>query len=186
MHHLHEKALTLIEALPYIQKYDDKIVVIKYGGNAMVAPKLKKAVMTDIVLLKQVGIRPVIVHGGGPEIDKEMKKAGIKPLYVNGLRVTGDQTMEIVEKVFGRLRRDLCANIRKAGGKPMGLCGSENELLVVKQKDPLLGRVGLITKTNPQVIHALIRDGLIPVVSSIGVDKEGKSYNINKKCPSLI
>lgn len=179
MKNIKQKAGTLIEALPYIQKYHGKTVVIKYGGAAMVDDKLKKSVMTDIVLLKHVGMNPVIVHGGGPNISKAMKKAGIEPKFVNGLRVTDKKTISIVHKEFEKINKELVETLKKLGSKAISVVGTDNKLIHVTQKDPELGFVGDIKKINPEMIHPLVKDGYIPVISPIGVDEEGLWYNIN-------
>ncbi|MBW2980035.1 acetylglutamate kinase [Candidatus Woesearchaeota archaeon] len=179
MEHIKEKAGTLIEALPYIQKYSGKIVVIKYGGAAMADEALKKSVMTDIVLLNHVGMKPVIVHGGGPNVSAAMKKAGIEPKFVKGLRVTDKKTMGIVHKEFEKINKELVETLKNLGSKAISVVGTDNKLINVTQKDPELGFVGDIKKINPEMIHPLIKDGYIPVISPVGVDDEGSWYNIN-------
>lgn len=176
---LKQKINTLIEALPYIKKYYGKIVVIKYGGNAMIKPSLKKHVMMDIILLKHVGMNPVIVHGGGPEVSKAMEKAGIKLKFVKGLRVTTAETIKIVEKVFDDINKEICSLIKKAGGKPLAVSGRDHKLIMVKQKNPELGFVGKIKKINPEIITSVIKENYIPVISPIGVNKENQIFNIN-------
>ncbi|MFC1704960.1 acetylglutamate kinase [Nanoarchaeota archaeon] len=179
MEQIKQKAGTLIEALPYIQKYHNKIVVIKYGGAAMVDEELKKSVMQDIVLLDHMGMKPVIVHGGGPNVTAAMKKAGIEAKFVNGLRVTDKETMVIVHKEFEKINKELVSTLRKLGSKAISVVGTDNKLIHVKQKDPELGFVGEIKKINPAITDTLIKDGYIPVISPIGVDNEGAWYNIN-------
>lgn len=179
MEKIKQKTETLIEALPYIQKYHDKIVVIKYGGNAMADSDIKKAVAEDIVLLKHVGINPVVVHGGGPDIDKEMVKARIKPKFVNGLRVTDRKTLSIVERVFEKINEELVSLIKKLGVEAITISGKDNKLIEVTQKDPRLGYVGRIKKINPHIIKSLIKEDYIPVISTIGIGKHNQSYNIN-------
>lgn len=179
MNILKQKINTLIEALPYIQKYYGKTVIIKYGGNAMVKPSLKKSVITDIVLLKHVGINPVVVHGGGPEVNEAMKKANIEPKFINGLRVTDKKTMEIVEEVFEDINQEICKLIKKSGGKPLSVSGRDHKLIVVKQKDEKLGYVGEIKKINPEIVTSVIKENYIPVISPIGISKENETYNIN-------
>jgi len=174
-----QKATTLIEALPYIQKYHHKIVVIKYGGNAMVNHQLRENVMKDIVLLKNVGLDPVIIHGGGPAINRAMKKANIKPKFERGLRVTDKKTINIVEKVFKKINNETAALIRRAGGKPISLSGKYYKIVCVKQKAKKLGYVGEITKIHPAIIKTLIKDDYIPIISPIGVDGKDQPYNIN-------
>jgi len=173
------RAKTLMEALPYIQKYSGKIVVIKYGGNAMISNEKKYSVLRDVVLLKLVGINPVIVHGGGPDISIAMKKARIKPEFVNGLRVTDKKTITIVEKELEKINRQLVAMIKKLGGKAIQMSGKDNRLIVVKKKDNKLGYVGDITRVNTNVIKSLIKDSYIPVISPIGVGPKNETYNIN-------
>ncbi len=179
MEKLKQKAETLIEALPYIKKYHGKIVVVKYGGNAMVNKKIKNNVMEDIVLLKHIGISPVIVHGGGPDISKEMLKARIKPVFVRGQRVTDNATLNIVERVFERINKEIVLLLKKHGGKAITISGKDNKLIEVKQKDPSLGYVGEIKNINPHIIKSLIKEGYIPVISTIGVGKNNHSYNVN-------
>ncbi len=179
MEHIKQKAGTLIEALPYILKYHNKVVVIKYGGAAMVDEELKKSVMEDIVLLDHMGMKPVIVHGGGPNVSAAMKKAGIEPKFVNGLRVTDKETMVIVHKEFEKINKELVSNLRKLGSKALTVIGTDNKLINVKQKDPQLGYVGEIKKINPEIIDMLVKDNYIPVISPIGADNEGSWYNIN-------
>ena len=178
MKQLNQKTNVLIETLPYIKRYHGKIVVIKYGGKAM-KNGLKRSVMTDIVLLKHVGMNPVIVHGGGPEINKEMEKRKIEPKFIDGLRVTDAQTMEIVEGVFDKMNSEIAKLIKKCGGKPISISGKDHKLIYVKQKDPKLGLVGEIKKINPEIILSLLSQNYIPIISPIGVDKENKMYNIN-------
>ena len=176
---LKRKTNVLIEALPYIQKYHHKIVVIKYGGNAMVNQQLRESVMKDIVLLKHVGLDPVIVHGGGPAINRAMKKANLKPKFVRGLRFTDKKTIKIVEKVFKNINQETAALIKKAGGKPISLSGKYYKIICAKQKSKQLGYVGEITKIHPEIIKTLIRDDYIPIISPIGVDGKDQEYNIN-------
>ena len=174
------RAQVLIEALPYIQKYYNKILVVKYGGNAMINEELKKAVMGDIVLLSLIGIKVVLVHGGGPEISEYLKKVGKKSEFVDGLRVTDLETAEIVQMVLaGKVNKDLVHLINNTGGKAMGISGIDNRLITAKKIDERLGFVGDITDINPEPIIDLLDKGYIPVVSSIGGDSEGNVYNIN-------
>jgi len=179
MQTLKQKISTLIEALPYIQKYHGKIVIIKYGGNAMVKQSLKKSVMTDIVLLKHVGLNPIIVHGGGPEVNKAMNKKGIKPKFVKGLRVTDKKTINIVEKVFEEINKDICKLIKKSGGKALSVSGRDHKLISVTQKSKELGYVGDIKKINPEIITSVIKENYIPVISPVGISKDNEAYNIN-------
>lgn len=174
-----KKTQVLIEALPYIQSYHNKIVVIKFGGKAMINPKLRESVMKDIVLLKHVGILPVIAHGGGKYISREMKKLNIKPKFVKGLRVTDKKTLKIVEKTFNKINKEIAALIKKNGGKPISLSGKYYSIIKVKQNNLKLGFVGKITKINPGIILTLLKDDYIPIISPIGIDKNEQEYNIN-------
>lgn len=176
---LKRKTNVLIEALPYIQKYHHKIVVIKYGGNAMVSQQLRESVMKDIVLLKHVGLDPVVVHGGGPAINRAMKKANLKPKFVRGLRFTDKKTIKIVEKVFKNINQETAALIKKAGGKSISLSGKYYKIICAKQKSKQLGYVGEITKVHPEIIKTLIKDDYIPIISPVGVDNKDQAYNIN-------
>ncbi len=178
MKQLKGKTNVLIEALPYIKNYHGKVVVIKYGGNAM-RKHLKKSVMTDIILLKHVGMKPVIVHGGGKEINKEMEKKKIKPRFVNGLRVTDKATVKIIEDVFNNINNDIYKLIKKCGGKPISLSGKDHSIIHVKQKNPKLGFVGKIRKMDIEILMSLINQNYIPIISPIGADKENNTYNIN-------
>lgn len=179
------KANILIEALPYIQKLWGKTIVIKYGGNAMVDPSLTRKILEDVTLLKYVGLNPILVHGGGPEINAMLKRVDVKSEFHNGLRITDDATMEIVQMVLaGKLNKNIAAEIGMLGGKAIGLCGKDAGLIVVKKKPPLpdgvdLGHVGDIVKVNTKLLNTLCTDEYIPVISSVGVDENGDSYNIN-------
>ena len=179
------KANILIEALPYIQKLWGKTIVIKYGGNAMVDPSLTRKILEDVTLLKYVGLNPILVHGGGPEINAMLKRVDVKSEFHNGLRITDDATMEIVQRVLaGKLNKNIAAEIGTLGGKAIGLCGKDAGLIVVKKKPPLpdgvdLGHVGDIVKVNTKLLNTLCTDEYIPVISSVGVDENGDSYNIN-------
>lgn len=175
-----QRAEVLIQALPYIQKYNNKIIVVKYGGNAMISPELKKAVMGDIVLLSLIGIKVVLIHGGGPEISDMLKKVGKKSEFVGGLRVTDKETAEIVQMVLaGKINKDLVSLIDSIGGKAIGLSGMDCRLLEARQYDEKLGFVGEIVNVNTQPIHDLLEKGYIPVISTVGCDKDGNTYNIN-------
>lgn len=174
------RAQVLTEALPYIQKYYNKILLVKYGGNAMINDDLKKAVMGDLVLLSLVGIKVVLVHGGGPEISEYLNKIGKSSEFKNGLRVTDKDTIETVQMVLaGKINKDLVHLINNIGGKAIGLSGLDNKLIQAKPLDPELGFVGEITDINPEPILDMLDKGYIPVVSSIGGDSEGNVYNIN-------
>ena len=175
-----QRAEVLTQALPYIQKYNGKVVVIKYGGNAMIDEQLKQQVMEDIVLLWLIGIKVVLVHGGGPEITELMQKLGKKSEFVDGLRVTDKETVDIVQMVLaGKVNKTLVALLEKHGGNAMGISGMDGKLIQATMKDPKLGYVGKITKVNIQPIADLLEKGYIPVVSTLGYDKEGNIYNIN-------
>ena len=175
-----ERAEVLIRALPYIQKYSNKIIVVKYGGNAMINEDLKKAVMGDLVLLSLIGIKVVLVHGGGPEINDMLKRVGKKSEFVNGLRVTDEETVDIVQMVLaGKVNKSLVNLLQNTSGKAIGLCGTDGHLIEAKQLDPQLGYVGEITKVDTTTITDLLEKGYIPVVSTIGCDCEGNVYNIN-------
>ena len=170
----------LVEALPYIQKYSDKIVVIKYGGNAMINEELKDAVMGDIALLSQIGIKVVLVHGGGPEITDMLGKIGKKSEFVDGLRVTDKETADIVQMVLaGKVNKSLVALLGRLGCKAIGLCGADNHLITAEVKDERLGFVGEITDINPEPITDLLNMGYVPVISTTGCDNDGNVYNIN-------
>ena len=175
-----ERAEVLTQALPYIKKYNGKIVVVKYGGNAMINDQLKKQVMEDIALLSLIGIKIVLVHGGGPEISEMMSKVGKKAEFVNGLRVTDSETMDIAQMVLaGKVNKNLVNLLGTKGGKAIGISGMDGHLIEAKMKNELLGYVGEITKINIEPINDLLEKGYIPVVSTIGCDSEGNSYNIN-------
>ena len=180
MEHAEKKAGTLIEALPYIQEFYGKTIVIKYGGNAMINEELKQQVMQDIVLLWLIGVKVVLVHGGGPAINDVMKRVGKKPEFVDGLRVTDKETIEIVQMVLsGKVNKTLVNLIESKGGRAMGISGMDGMLIEAEIKDERLGYVGNITKIRPEPIMDLLEKGYIPVVSTIGCDKDGNAYNIN-------
>ena len=175
-----QQAEVLVHALPYIQKYYNKIIVVKYGGNAMINEDLKKAVMGDIVLMSLIGIKVVLVHGGGPEITDMLTRGGKKTEFVDGLRVTDEETAEIVQMVLaGKINKNLVNLIQNTGGKAIGLSGMDGHLIEAKVKDERLGLVGDITNINVEPILDVLDKGYIPVVSTVGCDKEGRSYNIN-------
>lgn len=170
----------LVEALPYIQKYSNKIVVIKYGGNAMINEELKDAVMGDIALLSQIGIKVVLVHGGGPEITDMLGKIGKKSEFVDGLRVTDKETADVVQMVLaGKVNKSLVALLGRLGCKAIGLCGADNHLITAEVKDERLGFVGEITDINAEPITDLLNMGYVPVISTTGCDNDGNVYNIN-------
>lgn len=177
-----EKAEILVEALPYIKDFYGKRVVIKYGGAAMIDCELKKKMMQDIVLMKYVGMHPIVVHGGGPEINTLLTRLGIKSEFKNGLRITDAETMEVVEMVLGgKVNKEIVSGINAMGGKAIGLSGKDGNLLqaTLAAADGSLGFVGAVQKVNAQVIETLIENGYIPVIAPIGVDEERQSYNIN-------
>ena len=174
------RANALVEALPYLQEYNDKVVVVKYGGNAMTNETLKQAVMQDIVLLSLVGIKVVLVHGGGPEINAMLKKINKQSEFVNGLRYTDEETIDIVQMVLaGKVNKDLVQLLQRAGGKAMGLCGLDGDLIKAKQLNPDLGFVGDITEIDPDPINTALNNGYIPVVSTVASGENGEVYNIN-------
>ncbi len=175
-----QRAEILVQALPYIRAYAGKTVVIKYGGNAMIDEELKKAVMGDIALLTQVGIRVVLVHGGGPEISDMLKKLGKKSEFVGGLRVTDKETADVALMVLsGKVNKTLTGLLCAAGVKAVGLCGLDDGLIQAQMLDPQLGYVGEITSVNAQPIRDLLDLGYVPVISTVGGDGEGNVYNIN-------
>lgn len=175
-----ERAQVLTEALPYIRRYNGRIVVVKYGGNAMVSEQLREQVMEDIVLLWLVGVRVVLVHGGGPEITELMARLGKQPSFVDGLRVTDKETVDIVQMVLaGKVNKTLVTLLEMKGGKAMGISGMDGRLIEAKMKNPQLGFVGSITKVNIQPVLDLLEKGYIPVISTVGCDSEGNIYNIN-------
>lgn len=174
------RADVLTEALPYIQKYANKVIVVKYGGNAMVNGQLKDAVMGDIVLLSLIGIKVVLVHGGGPEITEVMNKMGKQAAFIDGLRVTDKETVEIALMVLaGKINKLLVNMIDSKGGSAVGLCGIDGGMMQAKQLNERLGFVGEITKVDPNLVTDLLEKGYIPVISTVGCDKEGQIYNIN-------
>ena len=175
-----QRAEVLTQALPYIQNYNSKIVVIKYGGNAMINEDLKQQVMEDIILLRLVGVKVVLVHGGGPEITDTLKKVGKETVFVDGLRVTDKETAEIVQMVLaGKINKSLVNLLGTKGGKAMGISGIDAHLIESEVKDERLGFVGRITNVNVQPILDLLAHKYIPVVSTVGCDNEGNVYNIN-------
>ncbi len=175
-----QRAQVLTQALPYIRRYNGKIVVVKYGGNAMVSEQLRQQVMEDIVLLWLVGVKVVLVHGGGPEISDMMKKLGKAPEFVDGLRVTDRQTIDIVQMVLaGKVNKTLVNLLEVKGGRAMGISGMDGRLIEAKRKDERLGFVGSITRVNIDPVMDLLEKGYIPVVSTLGCDSEGNTYNIN-------
>ena len=175
-----QRAEVLIHALPYIQKYYNKIIVVKYGGNAMINEELKEAVMGDIVLLSLIGIKVVLVHGGGPEISDMLKKIGKESKFVDGLRVTDEEGMDIVQMVLaGKINKNLVNLLQSKGGRAVGLCGVDGHMIEAKQLKPELGFVGEVTDVNTQPILDVLEKGYIPVIATVGCDDEGHTYNIN-------
>ncbi len=175
-----DRAKILIEALPYIQNYYNKIVVVKYGGNAMINEELKNAVMGDIVLLSLIGIKVVLIHGGGPEITGMLDKVGKKTEFVDGLRVTDRETVDICQMVLsGKINKGLVNLIQNMGGKAMGLCGCDGHIIEAEMLDEKLGYVGKITNVNVQPILDVLEKGYIPVISTVGCDNNNNIYNIN-------
>lgn len=175
-----ERAEVLTQALPYIKLYNQKVVVVKYGGNAMINETLKQQVMEDIVLLWLIGVKIVLVHGGGPEINDLMKKLGKEPQFVDGLRVTDKETVDIVQMVLcGKVNKTLVNLLENKGGKAMGISGMDGMLIEAKMKDERLGYVGKITNIHIDPVLDLLERGYIPVISTVGCDAEGNAYNIN-------
>ena len=175
-----QRAEVLTQALPYIRDYNGKVLVVKYGGNAMVNQTLKEQVMEDIVLLHLIGVKVVLVHGGGPEISEMMAKLGKEPKFVDGLRVTDKETVDIVQMVLaGKINKSLVNYLEMKGGKAMGVSGMDGKLIEAKMKDERLGYVGEITNINIGCVEDLLNNGYIPVISTVGCDDEGNVYNIN-------
>jgi len=175
-----QRAGVLVHALPYIQKYNNKIVVVKYGGNAMINEELKNAVMSDIVLLKLIGMKVVLVHGGGPEITETLNAVGKKTEFVNGLRVTDAETAEIAMMVLaGKINKSLVNLLNKFGAKALGLCGLDSQMIRAEKLDEKLGFVGKITHINEDPILDVLNMGYIPVIATVGYDDQGNVYNIN-------
>ncbi len=175
-----DKAATLTEALPWIKRTWGRVVVIKYGGSAMTDPVLRSSVAEDIVLMKLVGVNPVIVHGGGPDITAYMERLGMPVRFHNGLRVTDDAAMEVVKMVLiGKNNKDLVSEINTHGRYAVGLAGDDGNLITARQLDPALGRVGEVVSIDTTVVTKLIADGFIPVIASVGAGADGGSYNIN-------
>ena len=175
-----ERAEVLTQALPYIKKYSGKIVVIKYGGNAMINEDLKQQVMEDICLLWLIGVKVVLIHGGGPEISETMKRLGKKSEFINGLRVTDKETVDIVQMVLaGKVNKSLVSLIQMKGGHAVGLSGIDGGIIEAKMKDEALGYVGEITKIRTQPICDLLEKNYIPIISTVASDRQGNTYNIN-------
>lgn len=176
------KAEILSQALPYIQKYNNKIVVIKYGGNAMINEQLKMNVISDVVLLSEIGVKVILVHGGGPEINETLKKIGKESKFINGLRYTDEETINVVQMVLaGKTNKDLVKLIMQRGGNAVGISGVDNMLIEAEKYDngDDLGYVGAIKEIHPHIIVDMLNQGYIPVIASVGMDSEGQTYNIN-------
>ncbi len=179
---LKAKAEVLIEALPYIQRFNRRIIVVKYGGSAMLDEELKKSVIQDVTLLKLVGFKPIIVHGGGPEINKWVEKAGISPEFVSGLRKTDEETMEIVEMVLGRVGKSLVSMVESLGVRAVSISGKDGCLLHVDRRSvdgEDIGYVGEIKRVDPKILYDLLEKDFLPIVCPIGLDDDYHSYNIN-------
>lgn len=177
-----EKAEVLIEALPYIQRFNRKIIVVKYGGSAMIDEELKKHVIQDVTLLKLVGFKPIIVHGGGKEISKWVEKSGMEPVFINGLRKTDEATMEIAEMVLNRVGKSLVTLVEELGVKAISISGKDGGLLKVQKKYSQgndIGYVGEITEVNPKILYDLLEKDFLPIVCPIGLDEKFDTYNIN-------
>jgi acetylglutamate kinase len=175
-----DRADVLIEALPYIRRFQHRIIVIKYGGNAMVDPALAASFAADMVLLHSVGVRPVVVHGGGPQIGELMARLGKETAFVDGRRVTDAETLDIARMVLvGKVNRDIVSSINVHGPLAVGLSGEDANLIVAEMRDPELGFVGDVDQVNPAIVERLLAEDLIPVVSTIGADAGGQAYNIN-------
>ena len=177
-----EKAQVLIEALPYIQRFNRKIIVVKYGGSAMVDEELKKRVIEDVTLLKLVGFKPIIVHGGGKEISKWVGKVGMEPKFVNGLRVTDEETMEVAEMVLGRVNKSLVQLVESLGVRAIGISGKDGALMKVDKKysnGEDIGYVGDVKEVNGQILYDLLEKDFLPIVCPVGLDDEFNTYNIN-------
>ena len=182
MKELLQKAEVLIEALPYIQRFNRKIIVVKYGGSAMVDEELKKHVIQDVTLLKLVGFKPIIVHGGGKEISKWVGKVGMEPVFINGLRKTDEATMEIAEMVLNKVNKSLVTLVQELGVNAVGISGKDGGLLKVEKKYSTgedIGCVGEITEVNPQILYDLLEKDFLPIICPVGMDAEYNSYNIN-------
>ncbi|MEE0772283.1 MAG: acetylglutamate kinase [Anaerovoracaceae bacterium] len=177
-----EKAEILVEALPYIQRFNRKIMVVKYGGSAMIDEELKKTVIEDVVLLKLIGFKPIIVHGGGKEINRWVDKVGMQTRFVNGLRVTDEDTMELAEMVLASVNKSLVSKVQTLGVKAVGISGRDGGLLKVKKKqtgDEDIGFVGEVDYVDPKILKDLLEKDFLPIVFPVGMDRDGVSYNIN-------
>ena len=176
------KAEVLIEALPYIQRFNRKIIVVKYGGSAMVDEELKKQVIEDVTLLKLVGFKPIIVHGGGKEISNMIKRLGMETKFINGLRVTDEETMDVAEMVLGKVNKSLVQLVQSLGVRAIGISGKDGGLLKVEKKyadGEDIGFVGEVTEVDAQILHDLLEKDFLPIVCPIGLDEDSQTYNIN-------
>lgn len=175
-----ERAEIICEALPYIRKYSGKTLVIKYGGNAMNDAAVTTTILQDVAALKIVGVNPILVHGGGPEINKLLSRLGIKPQFKNGMRVTDAATMEVAQMILcGKINKNIVGELNSMGVKAIGLCGKDSQLIKAEKLDSDLGYVGKITEINSKLLDILARDEFIPVIASIATDEQGNSYNVN-------
>ncbi len=175
-----ETAALLIQALPYIRRFTGKVIVVKVGGLPMTDPARARSLAKDVLLLHSVGIRPVLVHGGGPQIDEQMKRAGLTPEFREGLRVTDSETLDIVRMVLvGKINRELVGALNALEPVAVGVAGEDARLLEAEPLDPALGFVGTVTRVNAGLLHALHEDGLVPIVSTVGAGKDGQPYNVN-------
>jgi acetylglutamate kinase len=183
MKDLIDKAEVLVEAMPYIRRFANSTIVLKYGGSAMTDPALRASFARDVVLLKYIGLRPVVVHGGGPQIGRTLERLGVQSTFVDGLRVTDDQTMDVVEMVLGgTVNREIVALIQQAGGRAIGLTGNDGDMIRVTRRtspDRDLGRVGEVRGVDPAAITAVTDAGYVPVIAPIGVDEDGITHNVN-------
>lgn len=182
MNELQQKASVLIEALPYIQQFNRRIIVVKYGGSAMSSEELKNNVIKDVTLLKLVGFKPIIVHGGGKEISRWVEKVGMEPKFINGLRVTDADTMELAEMVLGKVNKQLVTLVQSLGVKAVGITGKDGGLLTCKKRysnGEDIGFVGEITEVNPKILYDLLEKDFLPIVAPVAMDEEFNTYNIN-------
>lgn len=182
MNEVLQKAEVLIEALPYIQRFNKKIIVVKYGGSAMVDEELKKQVIEDVTLLKLVGFKPIIVHGGGKEISNMIKRLGMETKFINGLRVTDEETMDVAEMVLGKVNKSLVQLVQSLGVRAIGISGKDGGLLKVEKKyadGEDIGFVGEVTEVDAQILHDLLEKDFLPIVCPIGLDEDSQTYNIN-------
>ncbi|MCX4313512.1 MAG: acetylglutamate kinase [Clostridia bacterium] len=175
-----ERAQIICEALPYIRKYSGKTIVVKYGGNAMNDEAVTTTILQDIAALKIVGVNPILVHGGGPEINKLLGRLGIEAQFKNGMRVTDEQTMEVAQMILcGKINKNIVGELNSMGVKAIGLCGKDSQLIKAEKLDPELGYVGKITEINAKLLEILAKDEFVPVIASIATDEAGNSYNVN-------